>query len=343
MKRYKFEKKSLHVSQDLLDKMTDACLSLPKITRATLAEKAGVSLVTAGKFLTATADCKFTHKKLHYTEGERKASYRHVLNEALSILVIDLSSPRFSMSIIRGGSECRFFEYHDYIPDISFSDNLSLFLSRSGASAVKQPFGISAICAVISDEGMPACRSAVSVATKEKLSEIEDTIARFFGAMPILCTEQSNAIALALKYGKIKAPSNTRSAHIYVGKGISLSVYKGNSLLCVLNPKGLIVNGIETLCELHEKMRSEEDLGKILYRLVNLADCTFSPETYIVEYDTVKFGSTALKHIKRAFAAVGKQEPEISSICRTPSLAAFGAAYLSAARLIRLHITAEVE
>ena len=90
-------------------------------------------------------------------------------------------------------------------------------------------------------------------------------------------------------------------------------------------------------------MRSEEDLGKILYRLVNLADCTFSPETYIVEYDTVKFGSTALKHIKRAFAAVGKQEPEISSICRTPSLAAFGAAYLSAARLIRLHITAEVE
>ena len=114
MKRYKFEKKSLHVSRELINKMTDACLTVPKITRAAISEKAGVSLVTAGKFLAAMDECKFTYKKRHFPEDSRP-SYCHTLNEALSVLVIDTSSPSFSMSIIRGRSECRFYEQYDYV------------------------------------------------------------------------------------------------------------------------------------------------------------------------------------------------------------------------------------
>ena len=341
MKRYKFEKAELHVSAELIDKMTNACLSVPKITRSAVSEQAGVSLVTAGKFLAAMDECKFTYKKLHYSEGSPKASYCHTLNEALSILVIDLSSQCYSMSIIRGKTECRFFEQYDYDPSITFSDNLYLFLSRSGATAVKQPFGISAICIIISDEKPTDPLSLVSTrATTEKdIPMVESTVARFFSTQPILCIKASDAISSALKHNAINTASGCTTAHIYVGKGLSLSIYSDRDTRCVCNVKDLLVNGTDTASDLHKQMLSEEDLGKILYRLVNFADCAFSPEKYIIEYDTVKFGSTALRYVKRAFAAVGKPLPDTIAIDHSSSLSVLGAATEAAIRLIKLHIT----
>lgn len=340
MKRYKFEKKSLHVSRELIDKMTDACLTVPNITRATISEKAGVSLVTAGKFLTAMDECKFTYKKWHFSEGSRP-SYCHTLNEALSILVIDASSQSFSMSIIRGGSECRFFEQYDYDSSISFADNLNLFLSRIGANVVKQPFGISAICILISDEKISDSLrlSSICAATEKDISTIESAVVRFFGIKPILCLKASEAISSALKHNAVDTASNLTTAHIYVGKGLSLSLYSSDDSPCACNIQNLLISGTDTLADLHRQMLSEDDLGKILYKLVNFADCAFSPEKYIIEYDTVKFGSTALKYIKRAFAATGKPLPDITAINHSASLAVLGAATSAAAKLIKLHIT----
>ncbi|MBR3686361.1 MAG: hypothetical protein IKL66_02620 [Clostridia bacterium] len=340
MKRYKFEKKSLHVSRELINKMTDACLTVPKITRAAISEKAGVSLVTAGKFLAAMDECKFTYKKRHFPEDSRP-SYCHTLNEALSVLVIDTSSPSFSMSIIRGRSECRFYEQYDYDTSISFADNLKLFLSRIGANAVKQPFGISAICILISDE-KPARElniTNVCAATESDIPAIDSATARFFGIKPLLFIKSSDAIASAIRHNTIKTESGDKLAHIYVGKGLSLSVYSDSEPICTCNIRNLITSGTDTLADLHRQMLSEDDLGKMLYRVVNFADCAFSPDKYIIEYDTVKFGSTALRYVKRAFAATGKPLPDITSIDHSESLAVLGAATKAAAELIKLHIT----
>lgn len=340
MKRYKFEKKSLHVSRELIDKMTDACLTVPKITRAAIAEKAGVSLVTAGKFLTAMDECKFTYKKWHFPEGNRP-SHCHTVNEALSVLVIDMSSPSFSMSIIRGRSEYRFYEQYDYNTSITFGDNLNLFLARIGANAVKQPFGISAICILISDE-KPARElniTNVCAATEDDISALESTTSRFFGIKPILCLKASQAISSALKHNAINPETSGKIAHVYVGKGLSLSIYSNCEPICTCNIKNLLINGTDTLADLHQQMLSEDDLGKMLYRIVNFADCAFSPTKYIIEYDTVKFDSTALKYVKRAFAVIGKPLPEITSINHSVGLAVSGAAKCAAAELIKLHIT----
>ncbi len=340
MKRYKFEKKALHISRELIDKMTDACLTVPKITRAAIAEKAGVSLVTAGKFLAAMDECKFTYKKWHFPEDSRPA-YCHTVNEALSILVIDTSSPSFSMSIIRGGSECRFYEQYDYDTGITFSDNLNLFLSRIGANAVKQPFGISAICILISNE-KPADSlklTNVCAATEDDIPALESAVARFFGIKPLLFIKLSEAISSALKHNATYTETGDMLAHIYVGKGLSLSVYSDSEPICTCNIKNLLTSGTDTLDDMHQKMLSEDDLGKMLYKIVNFADCAFSPNKYIIEYDVTKFGSTALKYVKRAFAVAGKPLPEITSINHSAGLAVSGAATRAAAELIKLHIT----
>ena len=340
MKRYKFEKKSLHVSRELIDKMTDTCLTVPKITRAAISESAGVSLVTAGKFLTVMDECKFTYKKYSFPEDSRPV-YCHILNEALSVLVVDVSSPSFSMTIIRGKSECRFYEQYDYDTSITFGDNLNLFLARIGANAVKQPFGISAICILISDEKPTSSLDITKVcaATESDIPAIESATARFFGIKPLLFIKSSEAIASALKHNTIDIKTSDKIAHIYVGKGLSLSIYSSYEPICICNIKNLITSGTDTLADLHRQMLSEDDLGKMLYRVVNFADCAFSPDKYIIEYDTVKFGSTALRYVKRAFAATGKPLPDITSINHSESLAVLGAATKAAAELIKLHIT----
>ncbi|MBQ7829256.1 MAG: hypothetical protein IJ345_03195 [Clostridia bacterium] len=340
MKRYKFEKKSLHVSRELIDKMTDACLTVPKITRAAISESAGVSLVTAGKFLTAMDECKFTYKKWHFPEDSRP-SYCHTVNEALSILVIDTSSPSFSMSIVRGRSECRFYEQYDYDTSITFGDNLNLFLSRIGANAVRQPFGISAICILISDEKPTRELNITNIcaATESDIPAIESATARFFGIKPLLFIKSSEAIASAIRHHTIKAESGDKLAHIYVGKGLSLSIYSDCEPICTCNIKNLLISGTDTLADLHRQMLSEDDLGKMLYKIVNFADCAFSPNKYVIEYDVTKFASIALKYIKRAFAAAGKPLPEITSINHSAGLAVSGAATLAAAELIKIHIT----
>ena len=340
MKRYKFEKKSIHVSRELIDKMTNACLSVQKITRAAISEKAGVSLVTAGKFLSAMDECKFTYKKWHFPEGSRP-SYCHTVNEALSVLVIDTSSPSFSMSIVRGRSECRFYEQYDFDTSISFADNLNLFLSRIGVNAVKQPFGISAICILISDE-KPARELNITnlcAAAEDDIPILESATARFFGIKPLIIIKSSEAIAYALKHKAIDTETSDKLAHVYVGKGLSLSVYSDCEPICTCNIKNLITSGTDTLADLHRQMLSEDDLGKMLYKVVNFTDCAFSPDKYIIEYDTVKFGSTALRYVKRAFAATGKPLPDITSINHSESLAVLGAATKAAAELIKLHIT----
>jgi len=340
MKRYKFEKKSLRISRKLIDKMTDACLTVPKITRAAIAEKAGVSLVTAGKFLTAMDECKFTYKKWYFPEDSRP-SYCHILNEALSVLVVDVSSPSFSMTIIRGKSECRFYEQYDYDTSITFGDNLNLFLARIGANAVRQPFGISAICILISDEKPTRELNITNVcaATESDIPAIESATARFFGIKPLLFIKSSEAIASALKHNAIDIKTSDKIAHIYVGKGLSLSVYSDSEPICTCNIRNLITSGTDTLADLHRQMLSEDNLGKMLYKIVNFADCAFSPDKYIIEYDTVKFGSTALRYVKRAFVATGKPLPDITSINHSESLAVLGAATKAAAELIKLHIT----
>ena len=340
MKRYKFEKKSLHISRELIDKMTNACLTVPRITRSAIAEKAGVSLVTAGKLLSAMDECRFTYKKWYFSENTRP-SYCHIFNEALSILVIDTSTRGFSMSIVRGGSECRFFEQYDYDTGVTFSDNLNLFFSRIGSLAVKQPFGISAICILISDEKPASSLSITSLcaATESDVPVLDAAVSRFFGIKPLLFIKSSEAISSALKHNAIDNAACDKLAHIYVGKGLSLSVYSGNEPVSTCNISNLLTNGIDTVADMHRQMLSEDDLGKMLYKIVNFADCAFSPSKYVIEYDVTKFGSTALKHIKRSFAAIGKPLPEITSINHSAGLAVSGAATLAAAELIKLHIT----
>jgi hypothetical protein len=340
MKRYKFEKKSLHISRELIDKMTNACLTVPRITRSAIAEKTGVSLVTAGKFLAAMDECKFTYKKRCFPNDSRPV-YCHNVNEALSILVIDTSSPSFSMSIIRGRSECRFYEQYDYDTSISFSDNLNLLFSRIGATVVKQPFGISAICILISDEypsGEPTITN-VRAATESDIPTLEGVTARFFGINPLLFVKSSDATSSALRHNALNAEASGTLAHIYVGRGLSLSVFSNIEPICSCNVHNLLISDTDTLADLHRRMLSEDDLGKMLYKIVNFADCAFSPNKYVIEYDVTKFGSVALKYVKRAFAVVGKPLPEIISRNHSAGLAVSGAATLAAIELIKIHIT----
>ena len=340
MKRYAFEKQQLPVSQALLDKIIDACLTCPTVTRSQVSAESGASLSSVGKVLQAMEQCRFTCKRLRQSSPNSKPSFHHTLNEAIAILVLDLSSSVYSMSIVTGNSECRFCEAYTFDQEISLMDNILAFFSRLGIKAVKQSFGISAVCVVTADPSpSDDLRYYPYLPSDNDLQDIDALIARFFKRQPILRVTASEAITAALKY-RILSEGDQSAAYIYVGNTVRASFHpSANEKPYVCQISDLLISDSTTLGEEHAQLMSEKQLCAILSRAVNFMNCAFSPERYLIEYDTVKFSSAALSSIKRTFALLNRPLPEIVTVSHTPGLAARGAAVLSMAKFIKDHIT----
>ena len=343
MKAYRFGKAELGVSPQLLEVLVYASMSDKTITRSSLSERTGVSLPTAGKVLSTMENCKYMSARLYSPAGGGKPCNHYSLNEALSILVLDLSSDIYSMSIISGYDKCSFYECYAFDPTVGYFDNLTEFLSRYGKFASRYSSGINEIC-VICDEGrkpdLYSGYSALSMHNKSMVKETLDTGQRIFGKEPNCVIGANAAIREALNYAHDGIPKGS-TAYLYIGSTLEGLFCPREGALTPCHPEELMLNGNSTLGDALREAATEEEFSVILSHAVNLMHCAFSPDAYVIESEDIKFTEIFLHNIKRSFALAGKPLPEIFAFRKAPGLAVLGAAKLSAVRSVLSHITSK--
>ena len=344
MKSYRFGSKQLNIKLDLLTKMIDAAVSARNFSQADIKKEANVSHSDAEEFVFAMDECRFTYLANNRSNRTKEQHDLHTFSDTLSILVIDISMPQYSMSIIRGHSGCQFHKTYSYNPYLSFYENLSSFFAREGEKVIDQPFGIAAICVIYADKRecnlSGFSKTSVHLPGQSDLDKIDSIIATTFGALPILHLKNSQAIKKAIQYRVSKGSlDNSSTTYIYIGVSISAVHFPryGDPIICDAN--NILVNDRETVSDIIDKAISSEGLGNILYRIINFTHCAYSAERYIIEYDSLKFDARSLKELKRAFVLIGEALPEITTSSHIPGLAHFGAAVASEAECIGKYIT----
>lgn len=340
MKRYKFQKKIINIKNESLDRMIEACVALPQLTRASVSDYANVSLVTAGKILTAMDECRFTKTVYKYPENGRPYKL-HVINEDLTTAILDLSSADLSMSIIRGGGNTFFYKKYGYSPDASLRDSIRAVLTRACLDARSLDIGVSALCVILADndDGAVDLFNSHGAPTLSDKNEISSVIASVFGTVPLIQMSFSEALSEAVRFNRLPELKSKNTAYIYVGCDIKICYLPqgGDPINC--RPKDLLLTDDSTLSDALERVASPLEMAKILARAVNFAYCAFNARGYVIEYDTMKFGSRALGEIKRSFAILPRELPEIVVRDHRSGAHLSGAAAAAACSFIKLHIS----
>lgn len=339
MKKYKFLKKTVNIKNENLEKMIEACIALPELTRSTVSEKAEVSLVTAGKLLTAMDECRFTKTIYKYPESGRPYKL-HVINKSLSSMIIDLSAADCSVSVIMGDNSCFFHKRYRFSTGVSLFDNISSALSKACIEVKMTEVAVSSICVILADEedntDIFNTHGSPTIGDKERIANI---IANIFGTVPLLQMTLSEALSNAASFNRLPTKTQTDTAYIYVGSDMKLCYLPKSGSSIVGKPKELLISDSITLSDMLEETVSPEDFSKILSRVVNLAHCAFMPNAYIIEYDVMKFGSKALHHIKKSFALLSRPLPEIIVRDHRLGIAPLGASAKAEYEFIKLYIT----
>lgn len=342
MKSYKFGNTQLNLKPDLISKLIDTSIICREFTHKDIIENAGTTSSAANKLLSALNECKFT-----YLKNDRLSKARdriHTFSDTLSVLVIDLSMPQYSMSITRGHSGCQFYKTYSYNPLLSLYENVFSFLSAEAEQVKKQSFGIAAICVIYADNkdrDLSAFSSLSGQLPYEAdLAKIDSIIASIYGFLPTLQLKNSQAIENALKYRLINENIKDNSTtYIYIGASISVAHFpmRGDPIIC--DVKNLLINQRETVSDMFCRHISSEGLGSILYRILNFTHCAYSSEQYIIEYDSLKFDARTLKELKKAFVICGDSLPEIIASSHSPGITHLGATAATFSEIIKKHIT----
>ena len=336
MKKYKFLKKTINVKSESLEKMIDACISLPEPTRATVSQYASVSLVTAGKLLTALDECRFSQTVYKYTDSGRSIKI-HKINDKLTATVIDLSSPYCSVSVIRGDGSIIFYQKYDYPTGVSMKEGVLAALSRVCLEIKSLDLPVSAICTILADEEDGAAASSV-LRPRDK-DWLESIIGKLFGITPTAQLTLCEALTSAAKFCRLPTAQNKSMAYIHTGGDVKLYVLPKNNSPVICRPCDLMISDRMTLSDALEEMNSPSSFAKLLARVVNLAHSAFSPQEYVIEYDSAKFGGKALHEINKSFALLAREAPVIYSRDHRSSVTHLGAAAKATSEFIKLYIT----
>ncbi len=334
MKKYRFLKKALNIKQESLGKMIDACIALPESDRASVSQYSGVSLVTAGKLLSALDECRFTKTVYKHPEGGRPIKI-HRINDDLTATVIDLSSPYCSVSVIKSDGAAVFYKRYNYPTGIALKEGILAALSRACLEIKDLDLTVSAICTILADD---TCGTRAALTLRDK-DWLEVTVATIFGIAPTAQLTFSEALTSALRYGRMPTAAQTNVAYICIGDVVKLCFLPESSSPVICKPQDLLISDVLTVTDALDEMISPSDFAKLLSRVVNLAHCAFSPQEYLIEYDGTKFGGKAHYEIKRSFAMLSKEAPTIYTRDHRSSVAHLGAAALVASEFIKLYIT----
>ena len=322
----KFKRIGLDLKAETLNKLIFSYLSGYAPTRASVAKSCSVSEMTSGKAARALIDSGFMCERQYSSDGKRPC-FHLFCNDGVRVLVIDLSSSVFKMSIVSPYGDVKFQTEYEYDTEISHMDNLNIFFSRHSANVKKSRYSFCAISVIYAD--IPVSRTTMmsygflpDITSKE---HIADLIHSEFGKYPASHMTVSDAILSSLKFkahGDIIEPRGL--SYIFIGRHISAFHIHADGAVTVCSPEPLFPNICRKLFTDH--MLTEKSVSdSIFVQLAHFMGCAFSPSHIFLESDILSPDDTTAELLCQRFALSGLNAPTVSFKDNSPPLRLVGA------------------
>ncbi len=342
MPRYK--RIELNIRAERLDGLIRSYLSGHAPTRQSAAMACSVSEATSGKVARALIDSGFMTERQFLCDGSRPA-FHLFCRENANILLIDLSSSVFKMSIVSLYGEVKFSAALEYDPSLFPEENIELLLSRCGMRARSSRVGFCAISVIYADENSLSYLEGGSVPARLPRTSDQDYITRavhsIFGKNPISHLTISGAICEALKFkAHGDTVTNNGISYVFIGNHISLFHIHNQGSVTVCSPQALIRDGEREL--LLGGMKKEE-ADSLFLKLSILMAATFSPSAIILESDTASPDEHTEELLLSKAAALGIAPPMIYYKNLGSSLSYIGAARSSLFSVIKRYIKSNID
>ena len=147
----KFRKINLNIRPSVLDKLLLEYMSGHARSRADVSELCQVSIPTAAKVAQALVKSEFMSENIFSNNEERPCAHL-LFEDKASILLIDMSSSIYKMSIVNPNGRTLHTSSHSYDSEVSLDDNLNIFISRSGLETKQSGLDFAAISVMYADE-----------------------------------------------------------------------------------------------------------------------------------------------------------------------------------------------
>lgn len=303
----KFKRKILTVNPLLLDRLICEYISGHAPSRASVADACSVSTVTAGKVASALIECGFMDGRV-FSKGEKRPSTHLLFNDRSSILIIDLSSSIYKMCVVNPGGRILLNLSHVYDPEISFDDNLNIFISRNGLKLKQSRLDFAAISVLYADDGQQNSAFLPSI----KISDyIEGVIYTILGKRVTANLTVSSAIGEAVGFKAIELDNTHRGiSSIFIGSSISSFHVYENGSVTVCAPESFIPR--EEMPDVTALRFMSKDKADILYaRLSDFMAAAFAPSVLLLGSDFLSPDHETADKIYRKFILLGRPVPVI--------------------------------
>ncbi len=338
----KFKRINLNVRQDTLDRLLYEYISGYAPSRASSAAAVSVSTVTSGKVADALMHCGFMDGRV-FSVGESRPATRLLFNDRSSVLIIDLSTSVYKMCVVNPQGRTLLSLSHQFDPEISFEDNLYIFISRNGLKLKSSRIDFSAIAVLYANvsrkEGTYTSERAISTPSIAIKEYISDVICTILGREAKSHLTVSEAIGEAVKFKVIDLETIGRGiSSIFIGSSIfSFHVYENGSVT-VCSPENLLSR--EELSDLeHIRSLPKEKADALFVRIADFMDSAFSPSLLLLSSDILFPDNETGDRIYRRFTLTGRATPTIYTREGHFPLEYLGIARFTLLKVIKSYIT----
>ena len=339
-----FRKIKLNMRPDLLDKLILAYLSDNAPSRTSVCENTGVCKASASKVANALIESGFMCERLFSLTRNERPRLHLFLRDTVRILLIDLSNPRFKMSIISNEASPIFESVYNYDSSINFDDNLNIFLSRCGLAVKHSEHRFCAISVLYADQEQANAIRGTAFQARIPSIRQKDVVSRavyeIFRKMPDTHLTVSDALCESIRFNVKGSTILNGSSYLFVGsKLLAFHLYKDGSKAVCSPEKLLTADEKNVLSQPH--LMTKEDIDDLFVKLCGFMDAAFSPSNVVLESDIHIPDDITAQRITRNFTLTGRSTPLISAKTYDLDISSIskGILYNTVCSLIKCYIT----
>lgn len=323
---------SLDIKEPLANALVDAFLSCGSNTRTMAAKACKVSLTTSGKLANLLVSSSYFVERLDRAEISGQRRCRHLyLSSSVSVVVIDMSSPRYTLSVVEGEHKLIYSRSYDYDPNLDFESNLTVFLSRTAMGMPYKKGGLMHICVILSDEKTAKTAQAYLPREIDK-TRIQEVISTAFGKAPALFVREADAFSAAVRYGIGK----TKNCSVcYLRADAPQSLLFTSDKVTISRDLGSLLTDRGALQSINIDLLTREERETILSRLVNFAFVAYSPDLIMLGSQRSNIDDSTVKAIRYKLASLGAGYPVIKLCSDAEDLRILGAARATVKQAIK--------
>jgi len=340
----KFRKVNLNIRPALLDNLLREFISGHAPSVLSVSDMCNVSRTTASKVAHALVKSEFMSEKV-FSKNERRPCSHLLFDDKASILLVDLSSSVYKMSVVNPNGKSMFSSSYTYDASINLKDNINIFISRNGLKVKRSGLEFAAISVIYADE----CRRS-QLETRERTSHlppislcdyIEGEIFTILGRRVSAHMTVSEAMGEAIRFKAIDIDASVKGiSSVFIGSHVSSFHVYPNGSVTVCSPENML--SAEELKDIRNiNLISKERADLLFVHLCDFMDSAFSPSILLLDSDILEPDAETAEKISLRLTITNRPSPIIYTRNESFPLAYIGIVRSTLLSLVKKYITSD--